>query len=127
MGSGIILLLGNEESPMNYPDNQYSFRQDSSFLYFFGLDFPSLAAVIDIDQGKECVFGDDLTVDDIIWTGPQPALREKYQKVGVPVVLGKNGIEKIIELDLNESELAQFKKSLDHVKHLARQVDKLLN
>ena len=47
--------------------------------------------------------------------------------VGVPVVLGKNAIEKIIELDLNESELAQFKKSLAHVKHLARQVDKLLN
>lgn len=46
--------------------------------------------------------------------------------VGVLVVLGKNGIEKIIELDLNESELAQFKKSLAHVKHLARQVDKLL-
>jgi len=98
VGSGIILLLGNEESPMNYPDNQYSFRQDSSFLYFFGLDFPSLAAVIDIDQGKECVFGDDLTVDDIIWTGPQPALREKCQKVGVyetasldqlPVILKK--------------------------------------
>jgi len=98
VGSGIILLLGNEESPMNYPDNQYSFRQDSSFLYFFGLDFPSLAAVIDIDQGKECVFGDDLTVDDIIWTGPQPALSEKCQKVGVyetasldqlPVILKK--------------------------------------
>jgi len=60
--SGLILFLGNEESPMNYPDNQYSFRQDSSFLYFFGLDFPGLAAVIDIDQGKECVFGNDLTV-----------------------------------------------------------------
>ena len=81
--TGLILLLGNEESPMNYPDNRYPFRQDSSFLYFFGLDFPSLAAVIDIDQGKECVFGDDLTVDDIIWTGPQPPLKEKCQKVGI--------------------------------------------
>ncbi len=81
--TGLILFLGNEESPMNYPDNQYSFRQDSSFLYFFGLDFPSLAAVIDIDQGKEYIFGDDLTVDDIIWAGPQPALREKCQKVGI--------------------------------------------
>ncbi len=83
VGSGIILLLGNEESPMNYPDNQYSFRQDSSFLYFFGLDFPGLAAVIDVDQDKEVVFGDDLTVDDIIWMGPQPPLREKCQKVGI--------------------------------------------
>ena len=68
---------------MNYPDNQYPFRQDSSFLYFFGLDCPSLAAVIDVEQGAECVFGDDLTVDDIIWTGPQPPLEEKCQEVGV--------------------------------------------
>ncbi len=81
--SGLILFLGNEESPMNYPDNQYSFRQDSSFLYYFGLDFPSLAAIIDVDRDKEVIFGDDLTVDDIIWTGPQPALSERCQKVGV--------------------------------------------
>lgn len=83
VGSGLILFLGNEQSPMNYPDNQYPFRQDSSFLYFFGLDCPGLAAVIDIDQGDECVFGNDLTVDDIIWTGPQPPLEEKCQEVGV--------------------------------------------
>jgi Xaa-Pro aminopeptidase len=75
--------LGNEESPMNYPDNHYPFRQDSSFLYFLGLDYPGLVAVIDIDQGKECVFGNDLTVDDIIWTGPQPALHERCEKVGI--------------------------------------------
>jgi Xaa-Pro aminopeptidase len=81
--SGLILFLGNDESPMNYPDNQYPFRQDSSFLYFFGLDCPGLAAVIDVDEGEECVFGDDLTVDDIIWTGPQPSLWEKCQRVGI--------------------------------------------
>ena len=83
IGSGLILFLGNEQSPMNYPDNQYPFRQDSTFLYFFGLDCPGLAAVIDTDQGAECVFGDDLTVDDIIWTGPQPPLEEKCQEVGI--------------------------------------------
>ncbi len=81
--SGLILFLGNEESPMNYPDNQYSFRQDSSFLYYFGLDFPSLAAIIDVDRDKEVIFGDDLTIDDIIWTGPQPALSERCQEAGV--------------------------------------------
>ena len=81
--SGLILFLGNEESPMNYQDNQYSFRQDSSFLYYFGLDFPSLAAIIDVDRDKEIIFGDDLTVDDIIWMGPQPALSERCQEVGV--------------------------------------------
>ena len=83
MGSGILLLLGNDVSPMNYADNQYPFRQDSSFLYFLGLDCPGLVAVIDIDQRKECVFGDDLTIDDIIWMGPQPALKDRCEKVGV--------------------------------------------
>jgi Xaa-Pro aminopeptidase len=83
VGSGIILFMGNEESAMNYADNPYPFRQDSSFLYFFGLDFPGLAAVIDIDEGKEIVFGNDLTVEDIIWMGPQPSLRERCEKAGI--------------------------------------------
>jgi Xaa-Pro aminopeptidase len=81
--SGIILFLGNEESPMNYPANTFNFRQDSSFLYFFGLDFPGLAAVIDIDNNLEIIFGYDFTVDDIVWMGPQEKLIEKAQKVGV--------------------------------------------
>ena len=81
--TGLILLLGNEESPMNYADNPYPFRQDSSFLYFLGLDDPGLAAVMDLDQDMECVFGDDLTMDDIIWTGPQPPLKENCQKIGI--------------------------------------------
>ncbi len=50
VGSGIILLLGNEESPMNYADNPFHFRQDSTFLYFFGLDQPSLAGILDCDS-----------------------------------------------------------------------------
>jgi Xaa-Pro aminopeptidase len=83
IGSGIILLLGNEDSAMNYADNTYPFRQDSSFLYFFGLDFPCLAAVIDIDEDKEIVFGNDLTVEDIIWMGPQISLRERCEKAGI--------------------------------------------
>jgi Xaa-Pro aminopeptidase len=81
--SGLLLFLGNEESPMNYPANQYSFRQDSSFLYYWGLDTPSLAAVLDLDNGSETLFGDDPTVADIVWTGPQPLLRDKAAGVGV--------------------------------------------
>ena len=81
--TGLVLLLGNDHTPMNYADNQYPFRQDSSFLYFLGLDCPGLAALIDVDQGNEFVFGNDLTVDDIIWTGPQPSLKEKCQKIGI--------------------------------------------
>ena len=73
VGSGLLLFLGNDEVGMNYADNTYRFRQDSTFLYFFGLDYASLAAVIDIDEDREIVFGNELTIDDIVWTGTQPA------------------------------------------------------
>src|ERR1700753_3497616 len=76
LSKGLVLLLGNEESSMNYRDNLYPFRQDSSFLYFFGLDKPGLTAVIDIDNDKETIYGRDLTMDEIVWTGPQPSLAE---------------------------------------------------
>ena len=75
LGSGLLLFLGNDEVGMNYADNTYTFRQDSSFLYFFGLDFAGLAAVIDIDENRTIVFGNELTIDDIVWTGTQPTLR----------------------------------------------------
>lgn len=83
VGSGIILLLGNDESPMNYADNTYHFRQDSSFLYFFGLSFPGLAGVIDCDSGEETIFGNDLTVEDFVWMGPQPTVTVRSASVGV--------------------------------------------
>jgi Xaa-Pro aminopeptidase len=83
LGKGIVLLLGNEDSSMNYKDNLYPFRQDSSFLYFFGLDRPGLAGLIDIDNDRETVFGNDLTLDDIVWTGPQPSLAEQAEPAGI--------------------------------------------
>jgi Xaa-Pro aminopeptidase len=83
VGKGLILFLGNGESPMNYRDNTYHYRQDSTFLYFFGLSYAGLAAVIDVDSGKETIFGNELTVDDIVWMGTQPTIREKSQKIGV--------------------------------------------
>jgi Xaa-Pro aminopeptidase len=83
LGKGLILLLGNEESSMNYRDNLYPFRQDSSFLYFFGMDKPGLAGLIDIDNDKEIVFGHDLTMDEIVWTGPQPSLAEQAVPAGI--------------------------------------------
>jgi len=81
--SGLILFLGNEESPMNYPANTYPFRQDSTFLYFFGLDSPGLAAIIDIDAGTDTVFGDDITIEDVIWMGEQAKLKERAAAAGV--------------------------------------------
>jgi len=83
IGSGLILFWGNDESPMNYPDNPYPFRQHSSFLYYFGLDFPSLAAVIDVDNQREIVFGDDYSLDDIVWMGQQPTIAERAQLSGI--------------------------------------------
>jgi Xaa-Pro aminopeptidase len=81
--SGLLLFLGNGESPMNYPANPYHYRQDSTFLYFFGLSFSGLAAVIDIDENKQMVFGNDLDLDDIIWMGPQPSLKSRCAKIGI--------------------------------------------
>ncbi len=86
MKDGILLFLGNNESPMNYPANVYPFRQDSTFLYFWGLDQPALAAVIDLDQDKEIIFGDDFSVADIVWMGPQPKLHDLCAQVGVQTV-----------------------------------------
>ncbi len=83
LSGGLVLLPGNSESPANYPSNTYRFRQDSTFLYFFGLNHPDYAGVIDLDSGEEMLFGDDLTIDDIIWTGPQPSLCELAAAVGV--------------------------------------------
>ncbi|PIF06005.1 MAG: Xaa-Pro aminopeptidase [Draconibacterium sp.] len=80
---GVALFLGNVDSPMNYKDNQYHFRQDSSFLYFFGLDFPGLAGAIDFDSGEEYIFGNDVDIADIIWMGPQVTVGENAAKVGV--------------------------------------------
>lgn len=83
MGSGLLLFLGNGIASMNYPDNNFPFRQDSTFLYLFGLDYEGLAAVIDVDNNRTIVFGDELTIDDIIWTGVQPTIAEKAAEVGV--------------------------------------------
>lgn len=83
VGSGLLLFLGNNESGMNYADNTYHFRQDSSFLYFFGLPYADLNAVIDIDNNREILFGDELTIDAIVWMGTQPSLHEKGTKVGI--------------------------------------------
>lgn len=96
-GSGLILLLGNDESPMNYADNGYHFRQDSTFLYYFGIDFPGLAALINVDSGQEIIFGNDYTIDDIVWMGPQPTIADRAAKCGVEKVLPYSELYKIVQ------------------------------
>ncbi len=83
VGSGLLLFLGNTETGRNYLDNIYHFRQDSTFLYYFASDYAGLAAIIDIDEDKEIIFGDELTIDDIVWTGVQPTIKEKCERVGI--------------------------------------------
>ncbi len=81
--NGLLLFLGNNESPMNYTDNCYPFRQDSSFLYYFGLDQPELAVVLDVDEGSTTIFGDELTIDHIVWMGDLPTIAERATDAGV--------------------------------------------
>ena len=87
MGSGVLLFLGNDEIGLNYGANNFRYRQDSTFLYYFGLSFSGLSAIIDIDADKEIIFGDELTIDDIIWMGQQPTLKEKGERVGVSNIM----------------------------------------
>lgn len=79
---GIAVFLGNVEAAMNYKDNCYKFHQDASFSYFWGLDEPGLAATINLENGKECLYADDVDIDDIIWMGPQVSVREKADMIG---------------------------------------------
>ncbi len=65
----MLLFLGNDEQGLNYEDNTFRYRQDSTFLYYFGLSFAGLSAIIDIDEDKEIIFGDELTIDHIVWMG----------------------------------------------------------
>jgi len=85
--SGIVLLLGNGDAPLNYAGNPYAFRQDSSFLYYVGLDTADLAYVLDIDNDKEYLVADELTMDDIIWMGDLPSLKERGESVGINTIM----------------------------------------
>ncbi len=83
VGDGLILIAGNEESAMNYKANTYHFRQDSSFLYYFGINKPGFYGICDSESGIDTLFGNDFDMDDIIWMGEQPLVKELASNVGV--------------------------------------------
>jgi Xaa-Pro aminopeptidase len=83
---GLVLLPGNEETAMNYEHNTYPFRQDSTFLYYFGIDRPGLAVVLDVDSGETILFGNEPTLEETVWTGPQPTLEELGAQTGIQTV-----------------------------------------
>jgi len=93
---------------MNYAANAYPFRQDSTFLYFFGLDQPGLGGVIDVDEGTECVFGDDPTVEDIVWTGPVPLLRERCERAGVTQTAPSQELKGVLTKAIRRKRMIHF-------------------
>lgn len=105
MGSGLLLFLGNDDMGLHYADNAFRYRQDSTFLYFFGISAAGLSAVIDIDNNRTIIFGDELTIDHIIWMGIQPTLVEKAAEVAVTDVRPSKDLSKY---------LAQAKKQKIH-------------
>lgn len=108
VGSGFILLLGNEESSMNYKDNLYPFRQDSTFLYFFGIDRPGIMATIDIDINLETLYGDDSTVMQMVWTGFQEPLESLADKTGISQVKPKKEFETVVKNASSEKREIHF-------------------
>ena len=83
VGTGLVVLLGNDPAPMNYAGNVYPFRQDGSFRYYAGLDGPGLALALDAETGRAVLYGHDPTLDDVVWEGPLPSLTERAARVGV--------------------------------------------
>ena len=108
VGDGILLFLGNSEAPSNYSDNQYIFRQDSTWLYYFGIDQPDMAAVIDVESGQETIFGNDVDIDDIIWMGPQPLVSSRAEEVGVANTAPLADLEKVVKAAVAKGRKVHF-------------------
>ncbi len=108
MTSGLVLLLANNEAPANYPDNTYKYRQDSSFVYFLGHSLPGYAAVLDIESGEEIFFGDDVSMDDIIWMGPQPTVKELALQVGIEKVQPMSQLRAVIRGALSKGRKVHY-------------------
>jgi len=95
--SGIILFLGNDECGMNYADNTYHFRQDSTFLYYFGINVPGLYALLDLDTGNDIIFGNDYTIDEIVWMGDMPSVASLAEKSGIGKTTSVAALKHILE------------------------------
>ena len=94
--SGLVLFVGNVEAPAQYRDNCYKYRQDSNWIYFFGIDEPRFAATIDLDNGDETVYADDFSIDDIIWMGPTPSVASQAAEVGVEHTAAYSALDEVV-------------------------------
>lgn len=106
--SGILFFPGAVDTPMNYQSNTYKFRQDSTFLYYFGIDAPNLSAVIDVDNNREIIFGNDRDIDDIVWMGPEKSISEKASEVGVTETKSMSELANALESHTMASEIVHY-------------------
>ena len=106
--SGLILICGNDLAPMNYADNSYPFVQDATFLYYFGLNRDNLFGLIDVDNDKDYIFGKELTMDEIVWMGPQITLKEQCETVGVENLCDSDTLETVLKEALNSGKTVHY-------------------
>ncbi len=102
LSGGLVFLPGNDEASMNYPANTYHYRQDSDFLYYFGHDHDGLSGLLDVDEGKDILVGDDVTMDDIIWMGEQPLMKDQAAQCGTENVLSNSKLASYIQDAINK-------------------------
>lgn len=108
VGSGLIVLFGNNDSPANYPSNTYKFRQDSSFLYYFGLHRNGLVGVIDVDNDREYLAGDEIDIEDIVWYGSVTSVAEMAEMTGVARTAAMRELPAIVESAKAQGEEVHF-------------------
>lgn len=108
VGSGLILLFGNNETPANYPANTYKYRQDSTFLYYFGQHRNGLVGVIDIDNDTETMAGDDIDIEDIVWCGTVPTVKDIAEECGVACTTAMSGLAAIVDKARAEGRQIHF-------------------
>ena len=108
MQDGVVVFLSNNESPMNYPSNTYHYRQDSTFNYFYGLQMQGLIGIVDLDEKKDILFGDDFTIDDIIWMGNQPAVSQLGERCGISQTLPFADFSAYVKKTMNAGRKIHF-------------------
>lgn len=96
LGSGLVIIPGNNDTPVNYPSNVYKFRQDSTFLYYFGLHREGLVGVIDIDEGREYLIGNDIDIEDIVWFGQVDSVADLAAQTGIAHSVPMTQLEKLV-------------------------------
>ena len=114
---GLILIMGNNFSPLDCEDNTYPFIQDATFKYYFGMDHNGLIGIIDIDNNEEIIFGNDYTMSDIIWMGKQKFLKELALEVGIEKFVEKEELKKYLENRKNIRFTNQYK--ADNIMYLS--------